>query len=170
MFKVSEVLFYYSYQCNRAHSNCQPNPFCPMGNWLTWKISHRQEWTIPFLIFAIDYFTKWVEVEPLADIKASNIEKFVWKSIISRFGMPKVIITDNGTQFNCKSFKDLCQKWRIYLRFASVAHHQTNEQAESANKSILTALKKKLDDKKGRWAEEIPSILWSYRTTYKEAT
>src|SRR3954471_16380459 len=47
---------------------------------------------------------------------------------------------------------------------------QTNGQAETANKSILTALKKKLDDKKGRWAEEIPSILWSYRTTYKEAT
>src|SRR4051812_36142863 len=84
--------------------------------------------------------------------------------------MLRVIIIDNGTQFNCKAFKEFCQKLRIDLCFASVAHPQTNGQTESAKKSILSALKKKLDDKKGRWAEEIPSILWSYRTTYKEAT
>lgn len=38
------------------------------------------------------------------------------------------------------------------------------------NKEILNAVKKKLDKKKGLWAEEVPSILWSYRTTHKEAT
>ena len=44
----------------------------------------------------VDYFTKWVEVEPLAMIMANNVQKFVWKSIICRFGIPVVLISDNG--------------------------------------------------------------------------
>src|SRR2546430_10234851 len=51
----------------------------------------------------IDYFTKWIEAEPLALVKEANIEKFVWKSMICRYGLPKAIIADNGPQFNCKS-------------------------------------------------------------------
>lgn len=54
--------------------------------------------------------------------------------------------------------------------FASIAHPQTNRQAEEANKTILNVLKKKLNGKNGRWAEEMPIILCSYQTTSKEAT
>lgn len=121
-----------------------------------------------FLIAAVDYFIKWMEAKPLTDIKAFNIEKFVWKSIINRFGMSKVIITDN--EFNYKSFKVFSHKWRIGLRFALIAHPQTNRQAAAANNSIMNTLKKNLDGKKRRLAKEILSILWSYHTIYKEPT
>ena len=50
-----------------------------------------------FLLVAVDYFTKWVETEPVANITEAQIESFVWKSIICRYGLPQVIITDNGT-------------------------------------------------------------------------
>lgn len=88
-----------------------------------------------------------MEAKPLADIKASNIEWFVWKSIISKFRMPRVIVIDKEIQFNLKDFKDFCQRCRSDLSFASVAYPQTNGHAEVANKSILNALKKKLDVK-----------------------
>lgn len=68
------------------------------------------------------------------------------------------------------SLKDFRQKWSIEVWFASVAHPQTNGQVEAANKSIMKALMKKLDGKKGKWAKEIPSMLCSYCTAYKEAT
>ena len=48
-----------------------------------------------FLIIAIDYFTKWVEVEPVMMITEATITSFVWKNIICRFGVPRVIISDN---------------------------------------------------------------------------
>lgn len=48
-----------------------------------------------FLLVVVDYFTKWVEAEPLAMITASQVQKFCWK-LIYRFGLPKTIITDNG--------------------------------------------------------------------------
>uniref|UniRef100_A0A2N9I4J6 Uncharacterized protein n=1 Tax=Fagus sylvatica TaxID=28930 RepID=A0A2N9I4J6_FAGSY len=50
-----------------------------------------------WLIVATDYFTKWVEAEPLANIRDKDSIKFVWKNIITRFGIPKTIISDNGT-------------------------------------------------------------------------
>ncbi|KAJ8470141.1 hypothetical protein OPV22_024484 [Ensete ventricosum] len=50
-----------------------------------------------FLIVGVDYFTKWLEAEPLASITERQVEGFVWKNIITRFGLPRAIITDNGT-------------------------------------------------------------------------
>ena len=49
-----------------------------------------------FLVVRIDYFTKWVEVEPLAKITEKNIKSFVWKNIIFHFGIPRVLVSDNG--------------------------------------------------------------------------
>ncbi|KAL0355472.1 UNVERIFIED_CONTAM: hypothetical protein Sradi_3994100 [Sesamum radiatum] len=52
-----------------------------------------------FLLVAIDYFTKWVEEEPLARITEGEVMKFIWKNIVCRFAIPREIISDNGRQF-----------------------------------------------------------------------
>ncbi|XP_072081081.1 uncharacterized protein [Arachis hypogaea] len=57
---------------------------------------------VKYLIVAIDYFTKWVEAEPLASISAANCQKFMWKQVVTRFGIPEAVISDNGTQFTDK--------------------------------------------------------------------
>ncbi|XP_075655254.1 uncharacterized protein LOC142625494 [Castanea sativa] len=53
-----------------------------------------------FLLVAIDYFTKGVEVEAIGTITEARIRSFVWKNIICRFGIPRTIISDNGQQFD----------------------------------------------------------------------
>ena len=53
-----------------------------------------------FLLVAIDYFTKWVEVEALATITEAKVQNFVWKNIVCRFEIPKTIISDNCRQFD----------------------------------------------------------------------
>jgi transposase InsO family protein len=58
---------------------------------------------------AVDYFTKWLEVKPLAKITGSQVIKFVWDNIVCRFGLPGVIITDNGRQFGENRFKEWCK-------------------------------------------------------------
>ncbi|KAK2410233.1 hypothetical protein QL285_045607 [Trifolium repens] len=55
-----------------------------------------------YLIVAVDYFTKWVEAEPLAKITAFNILRFFKRDVLARFGIPQVVVTDNGTQFTDK--------------------------------------------------------------------
>lgn len=49
-----------------------------------------------FLLVAVDYFTKWVEVEPLTNIMAYAIKKFFWKNIITCFEIPNMLVSDNG--------------------------------------------------------------------------
>ncbi|XP_072078170.1 uncharacterized protein [Arachis hypogaea] len=92
------------------------------------------------------------------------------KTVITRFGIPEVVISDNGMQFTDKKFTEFLTGLGIKQKFSSVEHPQTNGQVESANKIILLGLKKRLDSKKGAWVDELASVLWSYRTTEQSST
>ena len=112
-----------------------------------------------------DYFTKWVEAEPLSNIRDVETKRFVWKNIVTRFGIPHTIILDNGLQFGSKAFKRYSCDLGIRNRYSTLAYPQGNGQAEANNKVIVNGLKKRLDDAKGRWVEELLHVLWTYRTT-----
>jgi transposase InsO family protein len=119
-----------------------------------------------FAIVAIEYFSRWIEAEPVTTITAAEVQKFVWKNIVCRFGIPKEFITDNGKQFDSARFKEMCEGLNLEIRFASVAHPQSNGAAERANGKILEALKKRLEGAtKGKWPDEMLSVLWALRTT-----
>nr|KYP73559.1 Transposon Ty3-I Gag-Pol polyprotein [Cajanus cajan] len=125
---------------------------------------------VKVLLVAVDYFTKWIEAKPLACISATNVQKFVWKSLVTRFGIPYAIVSDNGLQFTDKKFNTFLENLGIRHRFTSVEHPQSNGQAEAANKVILTELKKRLGAAKGAWVEELPEVLWAYRCTPQSTT
>ncbi len=108
--------------------------------------------------------------EALSHITESRVTSFVWTNIICRFGIPQAIVTDNGKQFDNAKFKDFCSKLGISHLSSSPAHPQANGQVEAVNKIIKRGIKLRLDSKKGRWAEELPEVLWSYRTTQREST
>jgi transposase InsO family protein len=95
-------------------------------------------------------------------------------NIIHRFGVPNSIITDNCTQFTDRKFLDLCEDHHIRVDWAAVAHPMTNGQVERANGMILQGLKPRIynDLKKfgRRWMKELPSVVWSLRTTPSRAT
>ncbi|XP_059669203.1 uncharacterized protein LOC132314344 [Cornus florida] len=79
-----------------------------------------------YAVVMVDYFTKWVEAKPLAKITENNIRKFVWKSIVCRFGIPRVIVTDNAKQFDNSDFKKFCSELGIQIHFSSPGHPQAN--------------------------------------------
>lgn len=66
-----------------------------------------------FLVIAVDYFTKWVEAEALAIVIANNVINFLWRSVVCRFGIPYAFVTDNGAQFDGKSFRSWCAELGI---------------------------------------------------------
>ncbi|XP_048599791.1 uncharacterized protein LOC125579923 [Brassica napus] len=123
-----------------------------------------------FILVLTDYFTKWVEAEAYASITDKEVQNFIWKNIICRHGLPYEIITDNGSQFISHHFKGFCDRWRIRLNMSTPRNPQSNGQAESTNKTIIDGLKKRLDLKKGCWADELDGVLWSHRTTPRGAT
>ncbi|XP_020240077.1 uncharacterized protein LOC109818937 [Cajanus cajan] len=125
---------------------------------------------VKFLVVAVDHFTKWIEAEALATITANNIQKFFWKNVVTRFGIPYALITDNGLQFTDRRFNEFLNGLGIKHRMTSVEHPQSNGQAEAANKVILKELKRRLGQAKGTWPDQLPEILWAYRCTPQSST
>ena len=88
---------------------------------------------LKFLVVRIDYFMKWVEVEALASIMERNVRSFVWKNIICRYCILRVLVSDNGKQFNNDAFRDFCSQLGVKNHYSSPAHPQANRQVEVMN-------------------------------------
>ena len=71
-------------------------------------------------------------------------------------------MSDNGLQFNNRAFHEFCGSLCITNWYSTLAYLQRNGQAEATNKAIVNELKRRLEGAKGRWAEELPNVLWAY--------
>ena len=81
-----------------------------------------------------------------------------------------MLISDNDLQFDSKMFRKYCGELGITNKYSTPAYPQGNRQAETVNKVIVSGLKKMLDDAKGKWVEELPHVLWTYKTTPRRST
>ena len=97
----------------------------------------------------VDYFTKWAEAEALANIRDVDVKKFIWKNIITRFGVPDSLISDNRLQFDSRAFREFCNNLSIRNRYSTPAYLQGNGQAKAVNKVIVNSLKRRLEGAKG---------------------
>ena len=70
----------------------------------------------------MDYFTKWVEAEALANIRDVDVKEFVWRNIVTRFGVLKSLVSDNGLQFDSKVFHKFCNDLGIKNRYSTPAY------------------------------------------------
>ena len=101
-----------------------------------------------WLLVGMNYFTKQVEVKPLANIRDVDAKRFIQRNIVTRFRVPHTLISDNSLQFDSKAF------WRYYRdlgignRYSTLAYPQGNGQAKATDKVMVLGLKKRLDDTK----------------------
>ena len=86
----------------------------------------------------------------MANIRDVDAKKFIWRNIVTLFGVPCTLISDNGFQFDSKAFRRYCCELGITNRYSTPAYPQGNGQAEAVNKVIVSRLKKRLDNAKGR--------------------
>ena len=86
----------------------------------------------------------------LANIRNVDVKRFIWRNIVTRFGVPHTLILDNGLQFDCKAFRRYCGELWIRNRYSMPAYPQGNGHADATNKVIVSRLKKRLDDANGK--------------------
>jgi transposase InsO family protein len=127
-----------------------------------------------YLYIAIDKFTKWTEVKPVCTILSRSAVKFI-RGLVCRFGVPNRIITDNGSQFTSRLFREYCASVGIKICFASVAHPRSNGQAKRVNAEVLKGLKTrsfnaKLEACGKKWLDNLQSVLWSLCTSANKPT
>ncbi|XP_058070948.1 uncharacterized protein LOC131219985 [Magnolia sinica] len=125
------------------------------------KASNRHE----YILVTVEYFTKWIEAASYTTITASHVVKFMKNNIISRYGIPQAIITDNGTPFVNKRMSDFLDKFKIQCHQTSPYRPQMNGGVEAANKTIIRILKKMVK-KYHDWLEMLPYALWLIERLY----
>ena len=125
------------------------------------KATGNKRW----LLVGTDYFIKWVEIEPLANIRDADAKRFGWKNIVTRFGIPYTFISNNDFQFDSKTFRRYCCDLGITNRYSTLGYPQGNGQTEAINKVMVNGLKKRLDDTKGKRVGKLSHVLWTYQTT-----
>ena len=89
-------------------------------------------------------------------------------NIVCRFGMPKMLVSDHERQFDNTLFRDFCAHFEIQNHYSLPTHPQANGQAEVANRSLLKIIKTQLEGANGVWPDELPDVLWAYRTIARE--
>jgi len=100
-----------------------PNPIIVVEVFDVWGIdfmgpfppSFRNE----YILSAVDYVSKWVEAIPSQTNEAKVVVKFLRENIFARFGMPRAIISDQGTHFNSRSFNALLRRYSIVHKLAT---------------------------------------------------
>ncbi|XP_026458943.1 uncharacterized protein K02A2.6-like [Papaver somniferum] len=146
------------------HSISSQWPFYSWGLDIIWKINPPSLKQYEYIITATEYFSKWVEAIPLRGTTGATIAAFIKEYIICRFGVPKHIITDNGTPFANKQVRELLEGYGIKQVFSIIYYPQGNEQAESTNKTLIRILSRTIHDNPREWHEQLPMALWAYRT------
>jgi ribonuclease HI len=123
-----------------------------------------------WILVATEYFTKWVEAISLRKATGAAVANFIREHIITRFGIPYKLISDNGTPFVNKDVRELLEHYQVKHRRSTPYYPQGNGQAEATNRMLLRILSKMVFDYGSNWNSHLADVLWAYRSSPKTAT
>ena len=120
-----------------------------------------------YILVAVDYVSKWVKAiaTPTNDIRV--VVKFMKKNIFTRFGTPRVVISDGGKHFCNDQLDRLLSKYGVTHKVGLAYHPQTSGQVEVSNRELKRILEKTVDSNRKDWSMKLDDALWAYRTTFK---
>ncbi|XP_052736729.1 uncharacterized protein LOC128197917, partial [Vigna angularis] len=120
-----------------------------------------------YILVAVDYVSKWVEALACPKNDASTVIKFLKRQIFSRFGTPRVLISDGGSHFCNYQLEKVLKHYGVKHKVAAPYHPQTNGQAEVSNREIKRILEKTVTSSRKDWSLKLDDALWAYRTAMK---
>jgi transposase InsO family protein len=144
-------------------------PFRQWGLDFIVEICPRSSTQHKWILTTTNYFTKWNEAVPTKQAMDIFIIQFLENNILSRFGCPIKIITDNATAFKSKKMENICSDYNITLSHSTSYYPQGNGLVELSNKSLTRIIKTLLQDNKMAWHKKLIQALWVNRITTKRS-
>jgi hypothetical protein len=121
------------------------------------------------LLVVVDHFSKWPEVVPIPNKQARTVAKALVQ-VFSRWGVPSIILSDNGLEFKGDLNGQLIELLGVTRKWTTPYHPQGNGLVERMNRTIKEMLKKFSGSHPTDWDELIPQLMWGYRMTPHEST
>lgn len=144
-------------------------PFAKWGLYFIGPINPPSSAGHKWILIATNYFTKWIEVVALKEANKNSILNF-YQNLVSRFGTPNSIISNNYLAFISLKIFVWSVKNNIFLNTSSNYYLHGNGQEESTNKNLIKIIKKNIEDNQRTWHEKLKLALWDDRITPKRAT
>ena len=123
-----------------------------------------------YILVIADYFSKWTEAFPMKNKCADTVANILVESIILRFGMPLVIHSDQGREFENGLMKSLCALLGCTKTRTALYHPESDGMIERFNRTCLMMLSMFVNDRRDNWHELLPFIMHTYRTSVHEST
>ena len=123
-----------------------------------------------YILVIADYFSKWTEAFPMKNKCADTVADLLVDNIILRFGMPLVIHSDQGREFENGLMKSLCTLMGCTKTRTAPYHPESDGMIERFNRTCLMMLSMFVNDRRDNWNELLPFVMHAYRTSIHEST
>nr|GEW91479.1 reverse transcriptase domain-containing protein [Tanacetum cinerariifolium] len=119
-----------------------------------------------YILVAVNHLSKWVKAKALPTNDARVVCKFL-KSLYTRFGIPRAIISDRGTHFCNDQFAKVMLKYEVTHRLSTAYHPQMSGQVEVSNRGLNRILERTVGENRASWSDKLDDTLWAFRTAFK---
>lgn len=124
-----------------------------------------------YLLVVTDWYSKYVLLHPLRQATTNGICKFIEEQVFLIYGVPQVIVVDNGSQFVSKKFKSLCKEYFVKNIWYNASYHPQINFTERTNRTVGTAIRSYIaDGPHKKWDENLAKIGWALRSAVNEVT
>ncbi len=127
------------------------------------RSTHQHEYLLVF----VDYFSRWVELFPIRKATALTVASLLRKEILTRWGVPDFILSDQGTQFVSAVFKQICTEWKSTQKTTTAYHPQTN-MTERVNRTLKQTIAAYVEDNHKNWDQYLPELRFAINSAVQE--
>ena len=123
-----------------------------------------------YILTVVDHFTKLAEAYPLQDQEAQTVARAFVNEFVSRYGVPYVIHTDQGTNLESNLFKEICKLLGIAKTRTSPYHPQCDGQVERMNCTLVELLSLNVPNPTDNWDLDLGLTLMAYCSAVQSST
>lgn len=118
-----------------------------------------------YLLVAIDHFSRFSVLVPIVDKQATTVAKALIDEVFCKYNTPKVLISDNGTEFNNKILEAICKEYQVDKVNTMAYHPASNGMVERQNRKIIQTLRSLVGDVSVTWHEWMPQVMASLNSS-----
>lgn len=117
----------------------------------------------------VDYWSKWVELFPTCDSKTPKIARILIEEVFTRWGTPKYLLLDRGSQFTSHLLNEVCKVWGVVNKLTTSYHPQTNL-TERTNQTLKRMIASYVEMKHDKWDQWLHEFRFAINSSFQEST